>query len=399
MIPSQERLLVRIERREPPRRFTVKGVALSHVADVALEADEIVTFHAGTSEYDVTRKSWGYYATPSLNRRLPSFGLRPFLVRAADEAAFVMLVQDGHETAFQDYLRLENIRVIGCLSDPALLDRIDGLDDGQGVASDACALCGGRRWSVLAVFRERPDGETDFRLTPYERRLERCGGCGHIVNRHDMDISTLYIGQYWDATYGDRVHATFDRIMALPPERSDNRQRVVRVDAYMRAIHPQVPRKLLDIGTGLAVFPAAMAEAGWQCTALDPDSAAVRHAETLAGATGLCGDFLTLDLPERFGLITLNKVLEHVPDMPALLARCRSALVPGGAVYVEVPDGEAAILDSPAREEFFIEHLCAFSAASLTLLCHMAGFRLDRLERIREPSGKYTLYAFMSADV
>ena len=28
---------------------------------------------------------------------------------------------------------------------------------------------------------------------------------------------------------------------------------------------------LLDVGSGLAVFPAVMKEMGWLCTALDPD--------------------------------------------------------------------------------------------------------------------------------
>jgi hypothetical protein len=48
------------------------------------------------------------------------------------------------------------------------------------------------------------------------------------------------------------------------------------------------------------------------------------------------------------------------------------------------------------REEFFIEHLAVYSMASLALLARSAGLRVERAERIREPSTKYTLYAFLS---
>jgi hypothetical protein len=81
-----------------------------------------------------------------------------------------------------------------------------------------------------------------------------------------------------------------------------------------------------------------------------------------------------------------------------MLRRCHTFLEPGGTVYVELPDGEAAARDpdGPDREEFFIEHLWAFSPRSLELLAERAGFAADRVERIREPSDKYTLFGFLT---
>ena len=46
------------------------------------------------------------------------------------------------------------------------------------------------------------------------------------------------------------------------------------------------------------------------------------------------------------------------------------------------------------REEFFIEHYHAFSLASIGLLIEKAGLTILSIERLREPSGKYTLRAF-----
>ena len=51
-----------------------------------------------------------------------------------------------------------------------------------------------------------------------------------------------------------------------------------------------------------------------------------------------------------------------------LLERCRRDLAPGGFLYLELPDGEAAMedVDGYGREEFFVEHHHIFSMASIT---------------------------------
>ena len=67
-------------------------------------------------------------------------------------------------------------------------------------------------------------------------------------------------------------------------------------------------------------------------------------------------------------------------------------------MYVELPDGEAAIVEGPEREEFLVEHLGVFSMASLSLLISQAGFQAQLIERVREPSTKYTLRAFLTVE-
>ena len=102
----------------PPRRFQVGHggtTTLSHCADIALGPDEQVTFvtESGTA-YDVVRKSWGYYATPSLNERLPAHRLRPALVRSG-ERRYLLLVERGCEDAFYTYLTEQKMEVVAWL--------------------------------------------------------------------------------------------------------------------------------------------------------------------------------------------------------------------------------------------------------------------------------------------
>lgn len=263
-----------------------------------------------------------------------------------------------------------------------------------------CPVTGATDWVLVKSYSSRPVGETDFGFDPYRRDLFVSPSTGHVVNRHGMNLDDFYSGDYWDRTYGGgRMTQVYDKIMALPESQSDNQGRVAYVNACWRDLGHDAFGTLLDVGSGLAVFPAAMRDLGWRATALDPDPRSAKHAEDKAGVEGLVADFMTDSLERRFDLVTFNKVLEHVPDPVAMLARAQSVLAPGGAVYVELPDGEAALAaEGPDREEFFIEHYCAFSAVSYAMLARKAGFQLDCMARVVEPSGKFTLRGFLSME-
>lgn len=253
--------------------------------------------------------------------------------------------------------------------------------------------CDGRDLQLAWRYDAPPEGETRFPLSGagYSRDVLRCATCGHYASRTDVDLSDLYGADYVDTTYSDGLRATFDRIVALPPERSDNHGRVERVVAAAGE-----RRSILDVGSGLCVFLHAMKQHGFQATALDPDPRAAAHARDVIGVRAVCADYLTAGDIGRFDLVTFNKVLEHVEDPVEMLARAHDNLEPAGLVYVEVPDGEAAAREGREREEFFIEHLHVFSPASLALLAARAGFSPLRVDRIREPSTKYTLAAFLA---
>ncbi|MCS6289232.1 MAG: class I SAM-dependent methyltransferase [Nitrospira sp.] len=246
-----------------------------------------------------------------------------------------------------------------------------------------------------------PPGEMCFDVgaQAYQRAYLRCALCRHWYSENPLDLSRLYESAYVSATYGDSFRETFQRILALPIERSDNAARVARVLQFARAyLTPGKVPTLLDIGSGLGVFPYRMKEAGWDCTVLDPDARAVEHAATVVCVRAIRGDFLMIN-PEQVGtfdLITFNKVLEHVVDPVGMLQRATGFLRPNGRVYIELPDGEVASHHGSQREEFFIEHHHVFSAGSLNMLAERAGFLTLSVERLHEPSGKFTLCAFLA---
>lgn len=263
-------------------------------------------------------------------------------------------------------------------------------------------LCGGSDFSLVFTYNTPPSGEVAFGFSsgqPYHREIVRCAHCGHLLSTYEVDSQALYAGDYVNANYSqDGIDGSFERIIALDPSQSDNAGRVERVSAFASEhfSEPNRERKLLDVGSGLGVFVYGMKAQGWDLTALDPDPRAVEHARTVIGAKAIMADFMHVSDIGVFDVITFNKVLEHVLDPIPMLAKAKTHLQPGGFIYIEVPDGERAGEDGPGREEFFIDHLHIFSPASLAILIQRAGFWLVRLERLKEPSGKYTLWAFLA---
>lgn len=265
--------------------------------------------------------------------------------------------------------------------------------------------CHGRHFASCFEYDTPVPGEVVFsygHVANYRREVRRCALCGHFIEVHDLNDDGLYSADYVDATYGgvEGMRRAFERINALDVSRSDNLGRVRRLAQVCRVHFPpgafaERQPSVLDVGSGLCVFLYRMKEAGWDCTGIDVDPRQALHARDVAGVRAVTGDFLSTNALDRYDLITFNKVLEHVDQPVRMLARAAALLREGGLVYVEVPDGEAAFAEGKEREEFLLGHRHVFSAASLSLLVDRAGFKLIEIERLREPSSKFTLRAFV----
>lgn len=263
--------------------------------------------------------------------------------------------------------------------------------------------CDGAHLREAFSYDAPPEGETRFDLkgVPYKRAYDRCELCGHFFARHAMDLSALYSAEYVDATYGgvEGMRLRLEALKALPPDRSDNAGRVARILEYAQVVLPKrsAPPRVLDVGAGIGIFPAAMQQAGWHVTTVEPDARTAGHLRETVGVVARNGTLYELD-PEdtgRFDAVTFNKVLEHVEDPVALLRKGAEFVAADGFLYVELPD-TAAAAEGPGREELFIEHHHVFSPQSFAALAERAGLSLNTMERLREPSGKWTLRGFLT---
>ena len=105
----------------PPRMFKPSpssGTTISDCGTIMLTEDEMVTFGHGLGmEYDVTHKDWGFYATPSINGRLASFGWKTALVKGHDDKLYVFVVDPNKSVEFNEYLDREGHSVVEWLDE------------------------------------------------------------------------------------------------------------------------------------------------------------------------------------------------------------------------------------------------------------------------------------------
>tara|TARA_B110000503_G_C6878160_1_gene301538 strand:- start:10 stop:336 length:327 start_codon:yes stop_codon:yes gene_type:complete len=101
------------------RKFKVgiNNITLNEVAKISLKSNEMITFVNGKIEYDIVKKNWGYYATPSINSRLLNFSLKTCIIKSkVTNNSFIILVQKNKKKEFNKYLKDEKCIVIKWLS-------------------------------------------------------------------------------------------------------------------------------------------------------------------------------------------------------------------------------------------------------------------------------------------
>ncbi len=100
---------------------------------------------------------------------------------------------------------------------------------------------------------------------------------------------------------------------------------------------------ILDVGCGEGGGLCALHDRGGLCTGFDIDEPRVRAALSLEGprAIGFAyGNLYAESVPfsdRRFDLVTLHDVFEHLDQKPAMIARLKKYLKPGGKLLITFP--------------------------------------------------------------
>jgi SAM-dependent methyltransferase len=167
---------------------------------------------------------------------------------------------------------------------------------------------------------------------------------------------------------------------------------------------------VLDIGSGHGWFLEAAQARGMSATGVEPDRDIAERA--IGRGLDVRVGFFPQDLPaeERFDVIAFNDVLEHLPDLPAILAAVDERLRPEGLLAISIPTadglgyrtavglarmGVGAPLDRLWQREFPSPHLWYFTESALARFVTGHGFqtlgagRLPSVERegLRERVG------------
>jgi protoporphyrinogen oxidase/SAM-dependent methyltransferase len=211
----------------------------------------------------------------------------------------------------------------------------------------------------------RPASDDYGRLS--SSSLVECQACGHRSVEHPPPRGAHA------AAYASAVDE--DSLREEPGQLATAHRSLARVEAEAS------PGRLLDAGCWTGSFLAAARQRGWSVVGVEPSAWAARHARE-RGLDIIEGELLDAPLaPSSFDAIVATDVLEHLADPAAVVERVAELLVPGGVLYVAVPDAGSRLARAMGRRWWAVlpMHLQYFTRSSMRLLLARHGFEVRHL--------------------
>ncbi|MDC3114692.1 class I SAM-dependent methyltransferase [Candidatus Pelagibacter sp.] len=361
---------------------------------------ELLTFSNKKKEYDFGITNWGYYATPSINGRLKNNGYQTFLVKNIYNKIYIMVVDDNKLIKFRKYIEFENQKILSRLdlfeNEDEFIKKLLLSKKTERYCKNLKCLDHGKNIHEVFKYIKKPPNEPNYYIKNYKRKVVKCQNCNHFFAIHKINTSTFYKENYSIISHGKNISKKFNKIKKLKSQ-SDNFHRVNRFLNFFKK-YKNKRISLLDVGSGLSIFLNAIKhKVRWNLIGIEPDINFVKFGKEKLGLNIIHSNLNIKKLKnKKFEIISLNKVAEHVKNPILFLKQCKNLLKKNGYIYIEVPDGLTASKQKNAKyqEEFAIDHLHVFSLDSLNNSLYSSGFEVILIDKIKEKSGKFTLYAF-----
>lgn len=108
------------------------------------------------------------------------------------------------------------------------------------------------------------------------------------------------------------------------------------VEHLLQLVADEEPDTILEVGCGDGYLGASLLKSGYRYKGVDISGRAVRFAKAFGVETAYVhGD--CSDVTEKFDLVILCEVLEHIEDPTPFLQEVAKKVAPGGALLVSVP--------------------------------------------------------------
>ena len=244
-----------------------------------------------------------------------------------------------------------------------------------------CESCFSEHWERIFEYSVPDKYEKFCGLDYISREWWRCIECGHYQSVANYDIERLtpvYRDGYRSKEFrGRTIKEQFNHIINLPNNQRENYNRVqwINLSGYCKG------GNLLDIGSGLGVFPFEMESIGYRptCTELNKDSR--KFIKNKLGFHCTDGDPSPCFFG-KFGLMSMVHVLEHVKAPGLFLHAYRKYLANDGVLFIEVPDAVEFKILSKDHDEFNSCHFHFFTIPSLSAIVERSGYSIFKIESV-----------------
>jgi len=141
--------------------------------------------------------------------------------------------------------------------------------------------------------------------------------------------------------------------------------------------------RLLDVGYGSGFFLSTMQDLGWEVLGIEPDVQAANIAKEQFKVPVIVSTLEEVRLPaSSFDAITMNHVIEHVPDPLGVLKECQRLLKPNGILVVTTPNFGSLghrLFRQRWRGLEVPRHFYLFRTRTMLMIAEKAGFFVKSL--------------------
>ena len=231
-----------------------------------------------------------------------------------------------------------------------------------------CYLCGCEKNNMIHI-GVRDDTNTD---------VYKCEECGLVFLGRQIDD----IDKFYEMSGMRASDSESGRDSALKAAEPDDIRRFRRVRPLIEN------KKVLDFGCGAGGF---IRHARTAARLVDGIELEEKMRVEIAQEGISC--YATVEECEqlgrnRYNIITLFHVLEHIPDPISTLIKLKSLLEGGGRIIVEVPNADDALLGLYNNEAFsdftyWSCHLYLFNTATLREIAQRAGLKVNFISQVQ----------------
>ena len=161
------------------------------------------------------------------------------------------------------------------------------------------------------------------------------------------------------------------------------------IDYFTKVVKFTIPHindknaKILDIGCSTGALLSIFKSNGYSnLLGVDPSPSCVRATKKLYNIKAIVNNISNFNTNEKFDLIILSAVLEHLVDLDSSMQKIWSLLKNQGLLFIEVPDAERfdSYISAPFQQ-FSIEHTNYFSQYSIKNLLSRFSFKIIKMHR------------------
>jgi SAM-dependent methyltransferase len=196
--------------------------------------------------------------------------------------------------------------------------------------------------------------------------IARCARCGH------MQLDPMPAESVLTEAYAAAVSE--DYLGEEAGQRETARRALDRIEAA--AVHPG---RLADLGCWVGFLLAEARDRGWRTTGVEPSEFGSVYARERLGLDVWTGDLFSTSLsPAAFDAVTMGDVIEHLVSPSAALARIADLLVPGGVLWMALPDAGSRVARAMGHRWWSVlpTHVQYFTRHSMAALLARSGFQL-----------------------